>query len=241
MKKPCILVVDDKAENRYFLRSLLQAQGYAVAEAGQGAEALEQARRERPDLVVADILMPVMDGFALCRAWKQDVALRTIPFVFYTATYTDGRDRDFARSIGADEFIVKPQEPEALVAQLRSILAAGTPRAAAGETAAQEDVFLRQYNETLIRKLEDKMEQLERDIAARKQAEETLRESEEKYRLLVENAQEAIYVVQQGRIVFANAVFARLAELAESEVVGALAEEFVAPAERAGPASVAYR
>jgi two-component system, cell cycle sensor histidine kinase and response regulator CckA len=204
-----------------------------VAEASHGAAALEEARRDRPDLIIADILMPVMDGFALCRAWKQDAELRSVPFVFYTATYTDGRDRDFALSIGADEFIIKPQEPEALMARLRGILAAGAPRAAAGTVAEQEEVFLRQYNETLIRKLEDKMEQLERDIAARKQAEETLRESEEKYRLLVENAQEAIYVVQHGRVVFANAVFARLAELAESEVVGVGAEEFVAPEMRA--------
>jgi CheY-like chemotaxis protein len=81
-----ILIVDDHEPNRYLLRALLTASGYDVLEATNGVEALEQARRTRPDLIIADILMPQMDGFTLCRECKRDEELCDIPFVFYTAT-----------------------------------------------------------------------------------------------------------------------------------------------------------
>ena len=87
-----VLIVDDDAQNIYLLQSILSGNGYTVTTAANGAEALEKARAELPDMIVADILMPVMDGFELCRTWKTDALLRDVPFVFYTATYTDPRD-----------------------------------------------------------------------------------------------------------------------------------------------------
>jgi len=66
------LVVDDREENRYLLCQLLRGHGYAVQEADQGAQALELARAQPPDLVVSDLLMPVMDGYTLLRNWKAD-------------------------------------------------------------------------------------------------------------------------------------------------------------------------
>ena len=176
MTPQLVLIVDDKEENLYFLRAVLEGAGFAVESAVHGADAMDCARRRPPALVVADILMPVMDGFALCREWRKDELLRSIPFVFYTATYTDDRDRDFALSIGADDFIVKPQEPDELLRMLQDVLGRAAPRdipasATAEESREQDGVFLQQYNQALVRKLEAKMEQLERDIAARKKAE----------------------------------------------------------------------
>lgn len=186
MKTHRVLIVDDKEENRYLLRTLLQGNGYEVVAANNGAEALESARKNTPDLIISDILMPVMDGFTLCRACKTDERLKGVPFVFYTATYTDERDRMFALSLGAEGFLVKPLEPEAFMRTIREVLEqvqrAPAP-SSAPETPRQEEAgYLKQYNEVLIRKLEAKMEELakansemEQDIAERKKAETELR------------------------------------------------------------------
>ena len=74
-----VLIVDDEPESRTRLRALLQAHGHAVIEASNGLDALELARQQPPDLVVSDILMPQMDGFALCRASRSDPALSRAP------------------------------------------------------------------------------------------------------------------------------------------------------------------
>jgi CheY-like chemotaxis protein len=82
-----LLIVEDHEENRNLVKMLLEANGYRVTAAGNGLEALAAARRDPPDAVVSDVLMPNMDGFALCRAWMQDATLKAIPFIFYSATY----------------------------------------------------------------------------------------------------------------------------------------------------------
>ena len=132
VRMSAILIVDDLEQNRYLLRAMLTASGDEVLEAANGAEALELARRTRPDLIISDILMPQMDGFALCRECKRDEQLRDIPFVFYTATYTDPRDEALALQLGAARFIIKPVESEDFIAIVREVLQAH----AAGQLAA---------------------------------------------------------------------------------------------------------
>ncbi len=161
-----ILIADDRDENRYLLETLLRGHGHEVITAVHGEDALKKARQNPPDLIITDILMPVMDGFALCRAWMKDERLRSIPLIFYTATYTDERDRAFALSLGARHFIVKPADPDEFMAVVRGVFESleQTTTKPAGRLAeaAEESVYLRQYNEALIRKLESKMEQLEK-------------------------------------------------------------------------------
>ncbi len=167
------LVVDDKPENLYLLQALLQGHGFTVACAKDGTEALALARTSPPDIIVSDILMPGMDGFALCREWRRDATLRHIPFVVYTATYRDPRDEKLALDMGADCFLLKPLEPEVLLARIQEVLAAsrsgGTD--AVRETTAGEEVVMREYNQALVRKLEDKLDELEEALRERDEGE----------------------------------------------------------------------
>ena len=158
-----LLIVDDNEQNLYMLQVLLNGFGYEVTLAQDGAEALEKAHASPPDVIITDILMPVMDGFTLCRKWKKDAVLGTIPFVFYTATYADPKDEELALSLGAERFIRKPMEPSAFVEILREVIreAEAGRLVAPREPVEEEKIFLKEYNEALIRKLEDKMLQLE--------------------------------------------------------------------------------
>ncbi len=130
--------------------------------------------------------MPVMDGFALCREWKLDDQLKSIPFIFYTATYTGPEDEKFALSLGAERFIVKPVAPESLVNAIQEVLdqiQANCPVLPVGK-APEEDVYLRQYNQTLIHKLEDKLIQLEAtNQALQEETKERKRAEEKMFRL----------------------------------------------------------
>lgn len=170
-----ILVAEDNADSRIYLERILKRDGYAVDSAENGRAALAKAQASPPDLIVSDILMPEMDGFVLCRRWKEDAALRQIPFVFYTATYTDSRDEELALSLGADRFVIKPQPPEVLLQIIRDVFAqAGAARAEPGGARVWE-----QYNSALFRKLEQKVQALEREVAHRQQMEAEFRRDAE--------------------------------------------------------------
>ncbi len=161
MKK--LLIVDDNPQNLYLLDVLLKTHGFEIAQAFNGIEALEIARKNPPEMIISDILMPGMDGFSLCRACKSDEQLKNIPFIFYTATYTDPKDEKFALSLGAERFIVKPMEPDDFIATLEEII---LDQEKGGKPATQsliekEEEYYKEYNEALIRKLEDKMMQIQ--------------------------------------------------------------------------------
>jgi signal transduction histidine kinase len=182
-----VLIVDDMAENLYFLEALLKGNGYEVRTAGNGADALAVASNAPPDLIVSDILMPVMDGYALCRECKADDRLRRIPFIFYTATYTEKKDEALALSLGAARFVIKPQEPEALMAVIREVLTdSRNGGMQSGADAHQdEELLLREYNQVLFSKLEKKMadleqanRELEQKIVEQKRTEEQLRQAQ---------------------------------------------------------------
>lgn len=158
-----LLIVDDNETNRYLLEVLFKGNGYGTHSATNGNEALKIAEKHSFDLVISDILMPEMDGFALCRQMKKDKQLQTVPFIFYTATYTGKKDEEFALSLGADKFLVKPLPPEILLNVLQETLSTHQPleKTATQNSHTEEKTYFRMYNETLVRKLEDKMVQVE--------------------------------------------------------------------------------
>jgi signal transduction histidine kinase/CheY-like chemotaxis protein len=160
-----VLIVDDKDNNLYMLRVLLQGHGFEVDTAQHGVEALAKALGSPPDLVISDLLMPVMDGYELLRRWRADERLRAVPFVVYTATYTEPKDEELALRLGADAFIIKPAEPEPFMERVREVL----DRTRANEwpakrPAGEEGATLKLYNEVLVSKLEQKCKQLEERV-----------------------------------------------------------------------------
>ncbi|MBE0584715.1 MAG: response regulator, partial [Desulfofustis sp.] len=175
-----VLVVDDQQDNRYLLEVLLKGHGHEVQVACHGAEALEKLSKSVIDLIISDILMPVMDGFQLCRMAKKDETLRHIPFIFYTATYTGPQDEAFALQLGADRFLQKPCDPEVFVNAVNEVIAAGGHDGGAGNETIDEEELLVLYNERLVRKLEQKMVEAEREIEERKKVEAALRRSEQR-------------------------------------------------------------
>lgn len=184
-----VLLVDDNPANLYLLERILKSSGLDVVSAPNGKAALAAARSDPPDIIISDILMPVMDGYMLCREWKADEALGNIPFVFYTATYTEPKDEEFALNLGADRFLIKPQDPDVLKNVVLEMLAGKmTLRPPRPAPLGEEMESFRQHNEILFEKLEKKMSDLE--AANRK-----LRLIEERYRLSFENAADVIFTI----------------------------------------------
>lgn len=231
-----ILIVDDKSENLYLLELMLKGSGYTTVSARNGADALVFARQALPDLIISDILMPIMDGFTLCRELKKDRKLKNIPFIFYTATYTDPKDEEFALNLGADRFLLKPLDITEFISTIKEVLKETKKKniRKIEPSSSEEEVILKEYNEALVRKLEDKMVQIERaekevrkyniallrQIEERKQAEEALRESEIKYRAFFENSMDSILLTSpDGRIFSANPAACSMFGHSEEELI----------------------
>ena len=115
---PQILVVDDEATLVETIRYNLKREGYEVAVAFDGQQALEIARRERPDLVVLDLMLPKLDGFEVCRTLRRE---STVPILMLTAK-DDEVDRIVGLELGADDYITKPFSMRELLARIRATL-----------------------------------------------------------------------------------------------------------------------
>src|SRR5438309_9106605 len=116
-----ILVVEDQEDNRRILRDLLTSAGYEIIQAENGEEALAAAARERPDLILMDIQLPVLDGYEATRRIKADPALRAIPVIAVTSYALSG-DENKARAAGCDAYVTKPFSPRLLLAKIREYL-----------------------------------------------------------------------------------------------------------------------
>ncbi|UYN95360.1 MAG: response regulator [Enhydrobacter sp.] len=208
-----VLVVDDKEENRYYLQTLLKGHGFEVDVARHGAEALVKARQAPPALAISDLLMPVMDGYTLLRHWRSDAVLRPIPFIVYTATYTEPQDEQLALDLGADAFVLKPAEPERILAEIEVVRARlAAPAVLPAAPSGDELETLKLYSQTLIRKLEEKSLQLEeanralqRDLDERKAVESALRQSEAEFRILADALPQMVWIASpRGHTVYVN-------------------------------------
>jgi DNA-binding response OmpR family regulator len=155
-----LLIVEDDPDILRFLATTLNFRGYRVNTAVNGKEGLEVIRRERPTLVIADIMMPKLDGFGLVHRLRINPKTRGIPVIFITATYVAPEDREFALNIGVTRFIQKPVDLEKFLEMIAELL--GQSESAAMEPLKELN-FYEGYRERLEAKLDEKNRQIARD------------------------------------------------------------------------------
>jgi two-component system, cell cycle response regulator DivK len=117
----CILVVEDQEDNRQILRDLLGSVGYDMVEAGDGLAALAAVKARRPDLILMDIQLPLLDGYEATRRIKADPDLKDIPIIVVTSYALSG-DEAKARAAGCDAYVTKPYSPRQLLAKIKEFL-----------------------------------------------------------------------------------------------------------------------
>jgi PAS domain S-box-containing protein len=147
-----ILAVDDDPTAREMLVALLGSAGHQLRQATDGAEALTLAKAVRPDLIIADLMMPTMDGFEFVRRLREDSAFARTPVVFYTATYLESEVRTLAHECGVSHIITKPAEPEQILLAVSSAL--GVPQAPVVPPPTEE--FRQKHLGLLLAKLAQK-------------------------------------------------------------------------------------
>jgi len=145
-----VLVADDDPIQRKLLCLHLSQLGFDVVAAEDGAAALTEALREPPDAIISDVLMPRLDGFGLCRAVRQQPQLARVPVVLASASYVEQADRDLARGMGANAFVVRMPGFQELVDALLGSLQTGPPRGAHGTDEALSE----QHVQRVVRQLE---------------------------------------------------------------------------------------
>lgn len=116
-----VLVIEDQEDNRQILRDLLSSVGYDMIEAGDGEAGVAMAKKERPDLILMDIQLPLMDGYEATRRIKADADLKAIPVIVVTSYALSG-DEVKARAAGADAYVTKPYSPRQLLAKIKEFL-----------------------------------------------------------------------------------------------------------------------
>jgi len=153
---PLILVVDDLPQNVRLLDAVLSPQGFRVATASSGKEALDVLSKEHPDLVLLDILMPGIDGYEVCRRIREDPGTAFLPVIMITAS--EGEDKIRAIESGADDFVHKPFDQAELVARVRSLVRVKRYH----DTIENQAAELARWNRELEQRVQDQVEQLER-------------------------------------------------------------------------------
>lgn len=117
-----VLIVEDQPEMAEGLKTFLEVKGFEVLVVGNGREGLHVTRKERPDIIVLDVMLPEMDGYSMCRLLKFDTKYRDIPIILYTGQVRE-RSRMMGQQTGADAYLIKPFEPSTLLENIQKLIA----------------------------------------------------------------------------------------------------------------------
>src|SRR5512143_8113 len=160
MKQGYLLIVEDVPDILRLLEETLKFKGYNAVTARNGQEALDLIQRERPALVITDIMMPKLDGFGLVHRLRINPETRDLPVIFLTATYVALEDKEFALNIGVTRFIETPVNFEKFLETIDQLLKQGAPATPAPMSEAE---FYEGYRQRLEQKLSQKNTQIARD------------------------------------------------------------------------------
>lgn len=116
-----ILVTEDSPTILAMIKESLESEGFSVITAEDGQQALEKTRKEKPDLIILDLMLPKIDGYRVCRILKFDDKYKMIPVIMLTAR-TNEADRKTGQEVGADAYITKPFEPQTIIAKINELL-----------------------------------------------------------------------------------------------------------------------
>ncbi len=196
-----VLVVDDNQENLELLDDVLADGGYEPVAARNGVQALDILKREEVHLVIADAMMPKMDGFQLCKEVRAIPGYARTPFIIYTGNYVDDSDQEFAHNIGVDRYVVKGSGVGELFGAINELVQqryGHLPEpAGSGEARLDDQAFLEQHRALVIKKLEEKMLELEVYAETLERKNREIQASEERYRALFESASIPIFVIDR--------------------------------------------
>lgn len=160
MQSGYILVVEDVPDILRLLEETLKFKGYQAVTAFNGQDALDIIQKQRPALIITDIMMPKLDGFGLVHRLRINPETREIPVIFLTATYVALEDKAFALNIGATRFIEKPVNFEKFLGTIQELLSEGAP---VNPPRMSEAEFYEGYRQRLEKKLNQKITQIARD------------------------------------------------------------------------------
>lgn len=199
-----ILIVDDIPENLLLLEDVLGELGYITHAAFNGLQALEVLAKEEVHLIIADAMMPKMDGFQLCKSVRNSSKHASVPFIIYSSDYIDEEDKELARTIGADRYVVKTGGTDSLLLAVSELMNIAEPKPVYDPDQQvlplDDHSFIERHYKLLIKKLEEKMDNLELYSMQLLKKNEQLQRSERRYRLLFEKASVAIFVLDsRGR------------------------------------------
>ena len=121
MAKKRILLVEDEKDRVYAVTLQLEANNYEVLAAHDGREGLEKAKKEKPNLIILDLMLPKMDGYKVCGLLKSDTRYNKIPIISFTARCKVS-DKEMGKEVGADTYITKTIEPEVLLGKIKELL-----------------------------------------------------------------------------------------------------------------------